>query len=99
MLKINTDTAFCAQSNMAKLGKIARDHGLVPIHIETDSLLAVREIEKGHASSCDWGSIVCDICNSLKVGGLGSVCYVRKEANYAHNMAKLTVEGADDVLW
>ena len=136
ILKINTDAAYCAMTNIAKLGTVirdsvgnvlfcaaarrfevfsplqaklmaisfgldtARDNGLLVIQVEPDSLLAVQESEKGFSSSCEWGSIVCDICLSLKSCVLGSVCYVRREANYfALNLANLNVEGANDVLW
>ncbi|XWS24067.1 hypothetical protein CRYUN_Cryun28dG0069200 [Craigia yunnanensis] len=80
--------------------EIARVHGLEDIQIETDSLLAVQEIQKGYASACECDGIICYICDLLLVEGLGSVSYVRREAKYfAHNLAKLNVEGTDDVLW
>ena len=79
--------------------EIAIANGLADFQIETDFLLAVQEVQKGSASSCEWGSIIFDICN-LSSDGLVSVGYVRREANFfAHNIAKLDIEGDDDVLW
>ncbi|XWS60878.1 hypothetical protein CRYUN_Cryun07bG0075600 [Craigia yunnanensis] len=72
---------------------ITKDNGLLVIQNESDFLLAIQEIDKGLSSSYEWSSIVCDICHSLKSCVLGSVCYVRREANYcAHNLAKLNIE-------
>ena len=48
--------------------EIAIANGLADFQIETDFLLAVQEVQKGSASSCEWDSIIFDICNSIRDG-------------------------------
>ncbi|XWS63095.1 hypothetical protein CRYUN_Cryun06bG0067100 [Craigia yunnanensis] len=78
----------------------ATENGYKNVQVESDSLLVVKEIEKGSNSSCEWGCIVNDICNYVGLCDLGYVCFVRREANFfAHNLAKQFIDAADDVLW
>ena len=68
--------------------------------METDSLITVEEIKKGALSSCEWGNIIINICNGINSYKFGSVCHVRRKANYfAHNLAKLSEEADVEGLW
>ena len=72
--------------------EIALGKGYTKIIIETDSLLAVKEIEKGYASLCEWGNIVCDISFYLAQCESGRVCHVYRKANsLAHHLAQMSV--------
>ena len=61
--------------------EIARNKGYKTLQIETNSLLAFREIEKGFLPSCEWGNIVWDICNFVDLCDICSVGHVKREAN------------------
>ena len=80
--------------------EVALDNGFKAIHVETDSLLAVQEIDKGKNSSCEWGCVVVDICAAIHSCEVGVVSHVRRAFNScAHNLAKLS--GVNDIegIW
>ena len=79
--------------------EIAVGKGYKKVLVETDSLLAIKEIEKGYSSLCEWGNIVCDICLSLAQCDEGLVGHVKREANsLAHNLAKMVVSEDHDMF-
>ena len=70
------------------------------VQVETNSLLVIKEIEKGPRPLCKWGCIITDICNYIALCDLGFISFVRREANYfAHNLAKQFRNADDDALW
>ena len=81
--------------------EIALANGFKAIQVETDSLLAIQEIEKGENSSCEWGCIVMDICSSIHSCEVGLINHVKRDdVNYCtHNLTKLS--GVNDIkgLW
>ena len=69
--------------------EIALDKGYKNILLETNSLIAVNEIEKGFLSLCERGNIVFDICFYIAQCDRCKVGHVKREANrLAHNLAK-----------
>ncbi|XWS20726.1 hypothetical protein CRYUN_Cryun31cG0127300 [Craigia yunnanensis] len=68
--------------------------------IESDSLVAIKEIKIGLESMCEWGGIVVDILSLLKDLTCHSFRHIRRIANgCAHNMAKLFNAIGDYRVW
>ena len=80
--------------------EIAIDKGYKNILLETDSLIAVTEIEKGFLSLCEWGNIIFDICYFIEKCDRCRVGHVKREANsLAHNLAKISGFADYDMIW
>ena len=80
--------------------QLAMDKGFRVVEVETDSLMAVKEISKNSSSFCIWGSIISDIYNLLAVGDSSYIRHVRRGCNYfAHNLAKMSNVVDDCSVW
>ncbi|XVF30871.1 hypothetical protein REPUB_Repub16aG0095000 [Reevesia pubescens] len=70
--------------------KEAAQHGFAPLIVESDSSLAVKEIQKGDASFWEGSALILEI---LKWANLCTSCvfqHVKRPANsLAHNLSKL----------
>ncbi|XWS70975.1 hypothetical protein CRYUN_Cryun03dG0096900 [Craigia yunnanensis] len=69
----------------------SRHSNLTSLCIESDSLMAIKEIELGQESLYEWRGIISDIHNMYKDLNFHNFRHVRRTANgCAHNMAKLS---------
>ena len=68
--------------------------------VESDSLMAVREIEKQRESFCEWESIILDILEISREFWSCKFSHTRRSANsFAHNMARLGTVLGDFYVW
>ncbi|XWS11607.1 hypothetical protein CRYUN_Cryun37aG0013600 [Craigia yunnanensis] len=68
--------------------------------VESDSLLAVREIKKKKDSFCEWESIILDIIKILREFSSCMFSHSRRSANScAHNMARLATVVGEYNVW
>ncbi|XWS33004.1 hypothetical protein CRYUN_Cryun22dG0039900 [Craigia yunnanensis] len=70
--------------------EIAWNNSFISLSVESDSLVAIQEIEKHLGSLCEWESILSDIKDLSFQYERCSFHFDRSSANvFAHNMAKL----------
>ena len=68
--------------------------------IESDSLLAIKEVSKKIESFCSWSSIILDITEISLGYGSCNFNFVRRDANHlAHNVAKLNCDRRAEMIW
>ena len=80
--------------------QLAKEHSFTSIIVESDSLLAIHEIEKHHNSFCLWESIISDIVDNSVSFGQCCFKHIRRSANKcAHNVAKLQCELNNSFVW
>ena len=64
--------------------------------IKSDSLLAIREIEKHHDSYCEWEGLIYDIIRLSLEFPLCSFKHIKRYVNFcAHNLTRLAIEIRD----
>ncbi|XVF59117.1 hypothetical protein PTKIN_Ptkin07bG0249400 [Pterospermum kingtungense] len=68
---------------------------LSSVIIETDSLLAVKEINKGASTLSEWGGLVMDILSLTSVLGVS----IEQANGCAHNLTKFSFERIDYSFW
>ena len=80
--------------------QVARELNYTDIQIESDCLVAVKEINKKESSSSEWGSIIMDIVDYFSEFDYCGICHVTRKANIlAHNLAKYHCDLGDHRLW
>ena len=80
--------------------QVARELNYTNIQIESDCLVAVKEINKKEPSSSEWGSIIMDIMDYFSEFDYCGICHVTRKANIlAHNLAKYHCDLGDHRLW
>ena len=68
--------------------------------IESDSLLAIREIERGQKSFSEWKGIISDIIRYSQLHVISRFSHIRRTSNgFAHNMAKIPTRIGDYKAW
>ena len=68
--------------------------------METDSMIAVKEIKKRSSSFCTWGSIITDICNLWEEFEEVSINHISRRYNcLAHNLAQFEDVTGESMLW
>ena len=70
------------------------------IEVESDSLLAIREVESANQSSCEWESISMDIRNCAKTFQSCRFRHIRRDSNLlAYKIASMTNVLGDYKAW
>ena len=71
----------------------ARKRNLDNIQLESDCLVAVREVLKKDESFCEWGSVIIDIQDIALEFESCMISHVKRKANnLAHNLTKYQCE-------
>ncbi|KAK4840523.1 hypothetical protein QYF36_010958 [Acer negundo] len=79
---------------------LAVENGLVPFHIETDSLQVPDLVNKGQVSPVEVGSTISLILSSLEKALGCVVSHISRKGNLvAHNLAKLALSLVKDSCW
>ena len=97
----NIDSALQAELRAILFGlEIAQENLLTPLTVESDSLVAVKEILKGKETFCEWECIIADICDLAREFERCNFCFINRTANEcAHNIAKLLCDLGDQKIW
>ena len=70
------------------------------IIIESDSLLAIREIDNGHESFNEWFNIILDIIQLAQQYASKRFCHISRIANeYAHLLVEIPSYLGDYKVW
>ncbi|XVF86231.1 hypothetical protein PTKIN_Ptkin18bG0023700 [Pterospermum kingtungense] len=80
--------------------KVVVDLSLPNTVVESDCLLAVKEIQRGYDSYSEWSPLVQDICDLMSLNNFYSVVHVRRTCNMlADVVAKTRCLIGDYTVW
>ena len=80
--------------------QVARELNYTNIQLESDCLVAVKEINKKESSSSEWGSIIMDILELSSEFKFCGISHVTRKANIlAHNLAKYHCDLGNHRIW
>lgn len=80
--------------------ELALNRRFMNILLESDSLMAIKELEKGLGSSCEWGVLVNDIVGLKELFHSCTMSHIgRLVNNFAHILAKFFKESEDYRCW
>ena len=79
---------------------MARERNIENIQLESDCLVAVKEVLKKDESFCEWGSVIVDIQDISLEFESCMFYHVNRKANaVAHNLAKYQCQFGEHKLW
>ncbi|KAK3229701.1 hypothetical protein Dsin_001582 [Dipteronia sinensis] len=99
LYKINTDGSIQAVAILRGI-EFAKDMGLLPEVVKSDTLGVVKLINAGSIISADLGFVLSDILHNLSNVDIEPVLYVSRKANMvAHSISKMALSISQDCFW
>ena len=80
--------------------EVCKNNDFISLHSESDSLLAIREIEAGLGSFNEWRGIISDALSFTMHYNFSSFCHISRTRNECvHNLTKISCNLREYKVW